>query len=69
MKDFDLVAKAGGPKHALVIELHDIPVTDNLVVELVPSKADADPVHQPLLSGIEVVRSNAKEIIKDVAVR
>ena len=69
MKDFDLVAKAGGARRAFVTELHDIPVTGNLVVELVTSKADADASRQPLLSGIEVVRTNAKEIIKDVAAR
>ncbi len=69
VKGFDLVAKAGGPKRALVTEQHDIPVSDNLVLELVPAQPDADAAHQPLLSGIEVVRSNSKEITKDVAAR
>ncbi len=66
-KAFDLSARAGGSKKALVLEFQEIPVTDHLVVELIPSLPDADGAHLPLLSGIEVVRSNAGEITKTVA--
>ena len=68
-KAFDLVAQAGGAQCALVSEFHDIPVTGDLLLELVPAQADADAAHQPVLSGIEIVRTNAKEIIEHVAVR
>jgi outer membrane protein assembly factor BamB len=68
-KDFDLVAKAGGAQRAFMVEFHDIPVTGNLVLELVAAKANADAQHQPLLSGLEVLRTNAKEITEHVAAR
>src|SRR6185295_11643244 len=45
LKAFDLVAKAGGPQRALVKEFHDIPVSENLVLELVPSRPGADATH------------------------
>jgi outer membrane protein assembly factor BamB len=66
-KDFDLVAKAGGTNHAFVTEFHDIPVTDNLVIGLPARKGDA--ASQSLLCGIEVVRTDAKEITAGVAGR
>jgi outer membrane protein assembly factor BamB len=69
LKDFDLVARAGGTQRAYMTELHDIAVTGNLVLELVPAITGADAAHQPLLSAIEVVRSNSKEITERVAVR
>ncbi|MEQ1860652.1 MAG: PQQ-binding-like beta-propeller repeat protein [Chthoniobacteraceae bacterium] len=54
-------AALGGAKSALVREYRDVAVTDNLLVEL--SGEDA------VLSGIEVVRSNSKEITERVAAR
>ena len=53
----------------MMAEYHDIPVSDDLVVDLVPAQANADPAHQPLLSGIEIVRTNASEIVRPVAAR
>src|SRR5207247_5054491 len=68
-RGFDLVAQAGGVKRAFMTEFHDIPVSDNLVLELVSSRPNPDASHQPILSGLEVVRSNAKEITDRVASR
>ncbi|HEY6170336.1 MAG TPA: PQQ-binding-like beta-propeller repeat protein [Verrucomicrobiae bacterium] len=68
-KNFDLVAKAGGVKRAFMMEFHDIAVTDNLVLEFAAAPSNADAAHQPLLNGIEVVRTNAKEITERVASR
>ncbi|MBI5775087.1 MAG: PQQ-binding-like beta-propeller repeat protein [Verrucomicrobia bacterium] len=68
-KGFDLVAQAGGAMKAFMAEFHGIPVSENLVVELVPAQAGADAAHQPLVSGIEVLRTNAKEITDRVATR
>ncbi len=65
----DLVAQAGGVKRAFMTEFHDIPVSDNLVLELVSSMPKPDASHQPLLNGLEVVRSNAKEITEHGAAR
>ena len=67
-KGFDPVAKAGGVKRAFMAEFRNIPVTGNLVLELL-APADADAAHQPLLCGLEVLRSDAKEITAGVAAR
>ncbi|MEO6751348.1 MAG: malectin domain-containing carbohydrate-binding protein, partial [Chthoniobacteraceae bacterium] len=67
-KDFDQVAKAGGTKRAFMAEFRDVHVSDNLALELLP-RADADSAHQPLLCGIEILRSDAKEITAGVAAR
>ena len=68
-KDFDPVVKAGGVKKAFMQEFHDIAVTGNLLLELVPAQANPDAAHQPVISGIEVLRTNAKEITTGVATR
>ena len=68
-KEFDLVSKAGGAKKAFMTEFNGIAVTENLLLEFTPSQTDADAAHQPLLSGIEVLRNNAKEITERVASR
>jgi hypothetical protein len=65
---FDPVVKAGGAKRAFMAEFRDIPVTGNLALELVAS-ATADAAHQPLLCGMEILRSDAKEITAGVAAR
>jgi outer membrane protein assembly factor BamB len=67
-KGFDPVAKAGGTKRAFMAEFRDIPVTENLTLELA-APASADAAHQPLLCGVEVLRSDAKEITVGVAAR
>jgi hypothetical protein len=66
-KGFDQVRKAGGVKKAFMAEFKDIPVQGNLVLQLIPSRKDADAMHQPLVCGLEIVRSNAREIIEHAA--
>ena len=67
MKGLDVAGKAGGAKHALMEEFENVAVTDNLVLELAPANAKADDAGQPVLCGIEVLRSNAAEIKGGVA--
>lgn len=69
LKDFDIVTSAGGPKKARVLEFKDIQVTNELAIDLVGANAGADENHQPVISGIEVLRSNAEEIRETVAGR
>ena len=66
---FDPAAKAGGPLRAFTAEFKDIAVTDNLALELASKLTDADEKHQPILSAVEIVRSNANEILRPVAGR
>ncbi len=68
-KGFDPVAKAGGPQRAFMVEFAGIPVSGDLGLELVPAQVAPDPAHQPLLSGLEILRTNAKEITDRVAAR
>jgi outer membrane protein assembly factor BamB len=67
MKSLDVTAKAGGARRALVEEFERIAVTDHLLLELVPAQANPDAAHQPALCGIEVLRTDAKEIKGGVA--
>jgi hypothetical protein len=63
-----LVLKAFDPatrKGAIVEQFENIPVTDNLVLELIPTS----PASAPILNGIEILRTNAKEITAGVAQR
>lgn len=69
LKGFDPAAKAGGNKRAFTAEFRDIPVTENLLLEMSPAQPAADLAHQPVLSAIEVVRTNAREITEHVATR
>lgn len=69
LKAFDMVTSTGGNKKAHVAEFTNIPVTENLLVEMLPAKSDADEAHLPLLSGLEVLRTNAVEIRETVAGR
>jgi hypothetical protein len=69
LKNFDIVNAAGGTQKAHVAEFANIPVTDDLTIELEPSNENPDDRQQPLLSGIEVLRSNAEEIRETVAGR
>jgi len=69
LKGFDIAARSGGPNKAHVAEFKDIHVTGNLIVEMIPATAGADADHQPLLSGIEILRTNAREIKEQVAGR
>jgi hypothetical protein len=69
LKQFDIVAAAGGAKKANVAEFKEIPVTKNLVIELTPSQTNAEVTadRQPLLCGIELLRTNANEITERMA--
>ena len=69
LKGFDIVASSGGTKKAHVAEFKDIHVTGNLVIEMIPAQAGAAADHQPLLNGVEILRTNAKEIKEQVAGR
>jgi outer membrane protein assembly factor BamB len=59
LKAFDPATRKG----AIVEEFTNIPATENLVVELIPS------VGEPILNGIEILKTNAKEITAGVAAR
>ena len=69
LKSVDLVAKCGGVKTAHVEEFSNITVKEKLLLELVPAMDNADNAHQPVINGIEVLRTNAKEITGGVAAR
>lgn len=60
LKSFDPVIAAGGEKKAHVVEFEKIAVTDSLALDLITTATDAD--HMPVISGIEVLRTGAKEI-------
>ncbi|MBT7099759.1 hypothetical protein HN937_20455, partial [Candidatus Poribacteria bacterium] len=49
----DIVAEAGGPNRAFVVQFGTIPVTRELEVRLVPSAGIVD--HLPVISGIEAI--------------
>jgi hypothetical protein len=66
-KGFDPTAKAGGTSRASVSEFRDIAVTDNLLIEF--AGQDGDIAHQPVICGIEILRTDAKEITAGVATR
>ena len=61
LKAFDPATRKG----AIVEQFENIPVTDNLVLELVP----ASPASAPILNGLEILRTNANEITAGVAQR
>ena len=66
---FDQIAAAGGTQRATMIEFKDVAVTSNLLLELSTANAEADESRQPILSGIEILRTNAREITEQVAAR
>lgn len=68
-KSVDVVAKTGGVKTAHVEEFTNIPVTGTLLLELNPATPNPDDAHIPVINGIEVLRTNAKEITGGVAVK
>ena len=65
-KDFDPAVKAGGANRAFVAEFHEIPVTENLLLELASA---ADTAAMPVVCGLEVLRTGAGEITAGVATR
>ena len=69
LKSFDLVAKCGGVKTAHVEEFKNVTVSDRLLIELVPVVDNPSDKQQPVINGIEVLRTDAKEITGGVAIR
>jgi hypothetical protein len=59
LKAFDPAARKG----AAVEVFEKVPASELLTVELIPS------VGEPVLSGIEILKTNAKEITQGVATR
>ena len=68
-KNFDPMARASATQRAFMIEFQNIAVTSDLVLELVPAQPGPEAAGQPVLSGLEVLRTNAKEITGRVAAR
>ena len=52
-QDLDIVAEAGGPNRALVMQFGAVAVTRELELRLVPSAGIVD--HLPVISGIEAI--------------
>jgi hypothetical protein len=69
LKGFDVAAQTGGTKKAYMAEFKNIDVVDSLMIDLVPPDSAADADHQPIISGIEILRTNAEEIRETVAGR
>ncbi|MFO1482930.1 MAG: PQQ-binding-like beta-propeller repeat protein [Verrucomicrobiaceae bacterium] len=61
LKSFDPAARKG----AAIEVFENVPATGTLSIELVPSA----PNGEPIINGIEILRTNAKEITQGVAVR
>jgi hypothetical protein len=51
--NFDTIREAGGARRTVVQEFHNIPVGEELRVELIP--APESPLQRPILSGLEIV--------------
>lgn len=69
LKSFDVIAKTGGVKTAHVEEFTNIAVTDKLLLELLPSQTNPDAANQPVINGIEILRTDAKPITGGVVAR
>jgi len=57
LRDFDILAEAGGRNRSLVREFERVEVRGDLVVELVPRVPGPTTERAPIVSGIEVLRS------------
>jgi len=55
LKDFDIVAEAGGKNRAVVKEFKGIMALDEIEFELVPSTKDVKPAAAPIISGMQVL--------------
>lgn len=55
-RNISIVKEAGGSGKAWIRSFNDIPVTDKLVIELLPTGKDLKPAELPTISAIEVVR-------------
>lgn len=65
----DVVTRAAGSRRALILEKEHVPVTRDLVVELVPRHRQPAASRLPILCGIEVLRAGENEILRNVAAR
>ena len=63
----DVAAQAGGAGRAFVAEYHGVPVTRDLVIELVAHGPRLTAANVPVICGIEVLRAGADEIRKEIA--
>ena len=59
----DVVARASATNRAYVLEEHEIPVTRELVIELVPGIDQPAVKALPILCGIEMLQSGHDEIL------
>ena len=66
-KGVDITAITGGTQKAHVEEFQNIPVTGALLLELAPATPNPTAANQPVICGIEVLRTDAKEIKGGVA--
>jgi hypothetical protein len=62
----DVVQQAGAVRKALLLEFDQVQVHDNLAIELVPQSGTSQN-NLPSLCAIEVLRSGAHEIVRQVA--
>jgi hypothetical protein len=69
MKSLDITAKTGGTQRALVEEFEKVAVTNKLLLQIVPAQSNPDAANQPVINGIEVLRTDSKEIKGGVAGR
>ncbi len=55
LEQFDILKQAGSANKSLIKEFNDIPINQDLVIELKSQNQDTN--HQPVLCGIEVIRN------------
>ena len=65
-KRVDVVKQANAPRQAMTLEFDDVPVTNNLAIELVPVSASKIR-NLPSICAIEVVRNGSDEIVRKLA--
>lgn len=69
LKGMDVVVRTGGPGRALVEQFERIPVSGKLLLEILPAREDAGVENEPVINGIEILRTNASEVKGGVAGR
>ena len=65
----DIVAQTGSAHRALTVEYEGIPVSRDLVVDLIPRGSRLTDPHLPVLCAIEVVRAGDQAIVREVAAK
>ena len=61
LENLDVLAEADGPHSALVREVKNVRVSDNLTIDLIPQAPSPTPAQMPLLNAVEVVRTGWDE--------